>query len=163
MLAERISRRRNTEHQLLAGRRRPRREFVIVTQLEEAEFREQLDAWACGIDLRVGGLEPIQKGLRNLSFGIQVYLIVGNLPLRVTDGADGRLLENPAAEVKGLGRAPIERDLISQCVISTDLRGVEYVVRINRKAPGAGFVGVGDSSKAEHTRPMAVANIQFRV
>ena len=93
VFGEWVSRESNTEHQLLARRRRPRTEFVIVSQLEEAEFRERLDAWPSGIDLRVGALQATQKRSPCLCRGVEVYLIVRSLPLRIANSPDSRFLE----------------------------------------------------------------------
>src|ERR1700730_5939767 len=83
--AIRIASNCKTEHQLLPGRRRMRAEFFVPAQVEEAIFRQELDGGPGCIYLRPGFLESVDRsGLDRRGWG-KVDLVIGDLPLRVSD------------------------------------------------------------------------------
>jgi hypothetical protein len=57
-------------------------------------------------------LECVERRSAKFGRGSQVYLIVGHLPLGIANRSQGDLFENVIVQVKGLSRAPLERDNI---------------------------------------------------
>src|ERR1700722_10603864 len=105
-------------------------------------LRQQVDCWTGRIDPRTRMLQDVEGRGAKFGRGSQVYLIVGHLPLRIAYRSQRDLLENVIAQVETLSRAPLERDNVAECIVSSHLRTVKQVMSVNGERPRS--LGVGE-------------------